>query len=235
MYYVLSKDIIESEIIGYLPERKRGFKPKVPLCEIVNCILYKLKSGIQWHLLPVKSLFSTRALHYKTVFGHYRRWCKEGIWKKCWIELLKKYKSSFDLSLVNLDGSHSSCIRGGEEVSYQGRKKRKTANSLYLTDKQGLVLAMSTPVSGNHNDLFNIEQTFEELTTMLEDATISVDGLFLNADAGFDADSLHQLCHQKNIIANIAPNRRNTTGDNVSSAIDDDLYKERYSIERTNA
>jgi hypothetical protein len=52
--------------------------------------------------------------------------------------------------LVNLDGSHSSCIRGGEEVSYQGRKKRKTTNSLYLTDKQGLVLAMSTPVSGNH-------------------------------------------------------------------------------------
>jgi hypothetical protein len=39
----------------------------------------------------------------------------------------------------------------------------------------------------------------------------------------------------KNIIANIAPNRRNTTGDNVSSAIDEDLYKERYSIERTNA
>jgi hypothetical protein len=55
MYYVLSKDIIESEIIGYLPERKRGFKPQVPLCEIINCILYKLKSGIQWHLLPVKA------------------------------------------------------------------------------------------------------------------------------------------------------------------------------------
>ena len=84
-------------------------------------------------------------------------------------------------------------MRGGEEVGYQGRKKRKTTNALYLTDKQGLVLAMSTPVSGNHNDLFNIEDTFEELTTMLEDATISVDGLFMNADAGFDAERLHQL------------------------------------------
>jgi transposase len=168
---------------SFVPE-KEGFKPQAPTCEIINCILYKLKTGIQWHLLPVESLFSNHVLHYKTVFGHYRRWSKEGIWKKCWIELLKKYKSSFDLSMVNLDGSHSSCIRGGEEVAYQGRKKRKTTNTLYLTDKQGLVLAMSTPVSGNHNDLFNIEQTFEELTTMLEDATISVDGLFLNADAG---------------------------------------------------
>ncbi len=137
--------------------------------------------------------------------------------------------------MVNLDGSHSSCIRGGERFAYQGRKKRKTTNALYLTDKQGLVLAMSTPVSGNHNDLFNIEQTFEELTTMLEDATISVDGLFMNADAGFDAENLHQLCHQKQIIANIATNKRNTTDDNWSRIIDEELYKERYSIERTNA
>ena len=88
----------------------------------------------------------------------------------------------FDLLVVNLDGSHWSCICGGEEVGYQGRKKRKTTNVLYLTDKQGLVLAMSTPVSGKHNDLFYIENIFEELTTILEDATISVDGLFMNAD-----------------------------------------------------
>lgn len=104
-----------------------------------------------------------------------------------------------------------------------------------MTDKQGLVLAMSTPVAGNHNDLFNIENTFEELTTILEDATISVDGLFMNADAGFDAERLHQLCHQKQIIANIATNKRNSTDDNWSRITDEGLYKERYSIERTNA
>ena len=70
---------------------------------------------------------------------------------------------------------------------------------------------------------------------MLEDATISVDRLFMNADAGFDAENLHQLCYQKQIIANIAPNKRNTTDDNWSRIIDEELYKERYSIERTNA
>lgn len=75
-------------------------------------------------------------------------------------------------------------IRGGKEVGYPGRKKHKTTNALYLTDKQGFVLAISTPVSGNHTDLFNIENTFEELTTMIENATISVDGLFMNAGTG---------------------------------------------------
>ncbi|MFY7826353.1 MAG: hypothetical protein ACOVQ4_04470 [Flectobacillus sp.] len=94
---------------------------------------------------------------------------------------------------------------------------------------------MSIQVASNHNALFNIEQTFEELITMLEDATISVDGLFMNADAGFGSESIHQLYHQKQIIANIAPNKRNSTGNNWSHIMDEELYKERYSFERTNA
>ena len=47
-------------------------------------------------------------------------------------------------------------MRGGESVEYQGRKKRKTTNALYLTDRQAIPLAMSEPVAGNHNDLFDI-------------------------------------------------------------------------------
>ncbi|AJW64941.1 hypothetical protein VO54_03512 [Elizabethkingia miricola] len=72
MYKVLSKDTIEIEIVPYLPTPKRGFKTEVPLYEIVNCILYKLKTGIQWHLLPKSYLFSDKTLHYKTIFGYYR-------------------------------------------------------------------------------------------------------------------------------------------------------------------
>ncbi|MFV0419690.1 MAG: transposase, partial [Dysgonomonas sp.] len=52
MYKVLSKDTIENEILPYLSTAKRGFKTKSCLIEIVNCILYKLKTGIQWHMLP---------------------------------------------------------------------------------------------------------------------------------------------------------------------------------------
>ncbi len=44
---------------------------------------------------------------------------------------------------------------------------------------------MSEPVSDNHNDLFEIEVHFEEITTTLENAKVAVEGLFVNADAGF--------------------------------------------------
>jgi len=234
VYQVLSKDMIELEIIPYLPETKRGFKPKVPLCEIVNAILYKLKTGMQWAYLPVDSLFSEHKLHYKTVFGHYRKWCKEDVWKSCWVGILKNNKSSLDLSSGDMDGSHTTALRGGQEVGYQGRKKRKTTNALYLTDRQGLPLAMSEPVSGNHNDLFDMEVQFEEVIGTLEKAGISVDGLFINADAGFDSQKLRDKCEAKGIIANICPNKRNGNND-TDYYFDEELYKERYAIERTNA
>ena len=47
-------------------------------------------------------------------------------------------------------------------MPYQGRKKRSTTNSLYLTDRHGLPLALSSPIAGNHNDLYEIENTHEK-------------------------------------------------------------------------
>jgi len=41
------------------------------------------------------------------------------------------------------------------------------------------------------------------VTATLEDANISVDGLFLNADAGFDSKELRKVCSYKSIPANI--------------------------------
>jgi hypothetical protein len=47
MYEVLDKDTIKDKIIPYLSVAKRGFTTKSCLTEIVNAILYKLKTGCQ--------------------------------------------------------------------------------------------------------------------------------------------------------------------------------------------
>ncbi len=103
-----------------------------------------------------------------------------------------------------------------------------------MTDRQGLPLAMSEPVSGNHHDLFDIEVHFEEVTATLEKAEIAVDGLFLNADAGFDSEGFRNICESKGIIANVDFNKRRGNKDH-DLLLDSKLYKERYAIERTNA
>ena len=234
MYSVLDKDIIKCEIVPYLPLAKRGFQVTVPLEEIVNAVLYKLKTGVQWYQLPVKSLFDHEPLSWQSVYYHYRKWCTTGVLKKSWTSILENNKSKFDLSSVDFDGSHTSAIRGGEDVEYQGRKKRKTTNALYLSDRQGLPLAISSPVAGNHNDLYNIEVQFEVVTGTLEQANIPVDGLFLNADAGFDSKEFRLCCEKKEINANVCFNKRNGDADR-EEYFDQLLYNERYKIERTNA
>ena len=133
-----------------------------------------------------------------------------------------------------MDGSHTTALRGGQEVGNHGRKKRKTTNTLYLTDSQGLPIAVSEPLSGNHNDFFDIEVQFEEIDVTMEEANISIDVLFINADAGFDPQRLRDKCEAKGIIANICPNKRNGNGD-TDHNFDEKLYEERYAVERTNA
>ena len=39
--------------------------------------------------------------------------------------IIKKNKSFIDLSSADLDGSHTTALRGGEQVAYQGRKNEK--------------------------------------------------------------------------------------------------------------
>jgi transposase len=71
MYQILDKDIIEKDILPHLSVAKRGFKTKSCLIEVVNSILYKLKTGIQWYLLPVSSLFTDTVLSYQSVYRFY--------------------------------------------------------------------------------------------------------------------------------------------------------------------
>ncbi|MCH2085215.1 MAG: hypothetical protein MK226_22715 [Saprospiraceae bacterium] len=107
------------------------------------------------------------------------------------------------MSSVQLDGSHTPSKRGGEAVTHRRDKKSKTTNALFLMDKQGIPLAMSEPIDGNHNDLFNIEFFFTKMITDLEQSQISINGLFLNTDPGFDSEEYRKIDTSKGIIANI--------------------------------
>jgi len=183
---------------------RRGYVSKSDLLEVIQCILYKLKTGCQWHMLPVSSVFTRGVLHYKTVYGHFRKWSRNGEWEKVWGIALKRYKSFLDMSSVDLDGSHTTALRGGECCGYQGHKKRTTTNAIYVTDSQGIPLVMFTSLSGSHYDVYNISEVLSELFSGLNSLALSVLGLFLNADAGFDTEQFRRGCHEHEVFPNVA-------------------------------
>lgn len=136
---------------------------------------------------------------------------------------------------MQLDGSQTIAKKQGEHIGYQGRRKARTINTLFLCDNRGQPLALTTPQPGHHNDFFNLQQLFAEMCSLLGEASIDLEGVFMNADAGFDAQGLRQACSEQNIEANIDRNPRNIRPDAPYIYFDEALYKRRFAIEQTNA
>ncbi|WP_313578205.1 IS5 family transposase [Chishuiella sp.] len=231
---LISEYKIKEFILPHLSRGKRGFKSKFDLIKIVQLILKRLKTGCQWRELSVKEYFSD-AISWQIVYYYFNKWSKDGSFYKVWTNLLSKNKKLLDMSSVQLDGSHTRARLGGEAVDYQGRKKCKTSNIIFLCDNQGQMLAMSSVKSGSHHDFFEIEDVFDEIIAQLEQSDIPHKGLFLNADAGFDSDDFRNLLDKNEIIANIKINTRNSKSINKEYYFDDKLYKRRFKIEKANA
>lgn len=234
---LLGKNIINQEILPHLPVYKQNtISKKYGMWRVIECIVYKLKTGVQWHMLPMREFFKRGSVSWESIYYHYNRWCSDGSWERVWDAVMKKYNTYLDLSNINLDGTHSPCKKGGEQVGYQGRKKSKTSNMLLITDNQGSIIASSDPISGEHNDCFEIEKVMSKMIADIQKKGLSVDGLFLNADAGFDSKELRKICLQHEIMANFKQNSRNGSLDNSESYLfDNELYSGRFVIERSNA
>lgn len=120
-----------------------------------------------------------------------------------------------DLSSADLDGSHTVARRGGEEVGGAAHKAAQTTNAIFITDRQGIPMAMSEPKSGKHHDVHEIGTSLDQIFGMMDNAGISIDGLFLNADAGFDCHDFRRKCDSAGIIANVDFNNH-TKNDEIS-------------------
>lgn len=231
---LISEYKIKELILPHLSIGKRGFKSKYNLLKVVQLILKRLKTGCQWRELCLKEYFS-EPISWQIVYYYFNKWSKDGSFFKVWINLLSKNKKLLDMSSVQLDGSHTRCRLGGEGVGYQGRKKCKTSNIIFLCDNQGQMLAMGAAKSGEHHDLFEIDKIFNEILSQLEQSDIAHKGLFLNADAGFDSDYFRNLLDKNEIIANIKSNQRNSKSTKNEYYFDEQLYKRRFKIEKANA
>jgi transposase len=238
---IMHKAMIEKWILPHLTIGTRGFDTTVPLTEVVECIFHRLKTGCQWRELPTKEFFTDKVLCWNSVFYYYNKWSKADCWRTIWINILTQNRKYLDLSSVEFDGSHTPAKNGGDAVGYQGRKACNTTNALFLSDNQGVMLAMSTPQEGQHHDLFQIQVLFNEICGLLKAAGIDLKGLFLNADSGFDAVDFIAACEQEQIIANVKNNPRNSANQQTqpyesgTHVFDGELYQDRSVIEHANA
>jgi transposase len=234
-YAKVTKNQIQNFILPFIPKNKRGFPPTVDLSEVVQCIVYKLKTGVQWQNLFIDLESITPPFSWQLVYYYYRKWVNAGVFKTMFEVYLYLQKDKLDTENLNLDGTHSYVKKACESVGYQYRKKGKTSNVLIMTDGRGIPISIGGIQSGNHNDLYRIVSQFSDMIKSLNYCGIVVQNSMLNADKGFDSKNLRRACRRRNIEPNIKENIRNRKNKKRGRKrfFNKDVYKRRFVNERT--
>lgn len=144
-------------------------------------------------------------------------------------------QDEIDTSEINLDGSHAICKKGGEAVGYQRRKRAKTTNILPITDANGLIIASTRLVSGNHHDAYELVPNLKREFQSMKRLGLSISGAYFNADSAFDTKDARKTCFNYGVIPNIALNPRNQkkVKRGRKRLFNAEIYKRRFVSERS--
>ena len=122
----------------HLPKASKRGRPRTPLRTVVEAILYAVRSGCQWRLLP------RSYPPWKTVHHIFRRWMTGHTWaalnavlRACAREDMGK-KSRPTAAILDSQTVRSSAHGG--RVGYDAAKKTKGRKRFLLVDTLGLVL-----------------------------------------------------------------------------------------------
>jgi putative transposase len=103
-------------IVSYV---KGGRPPKYTKRELLDAILYVLRTGCQWRYLPHEFP------NWKTVYEQFRRWKKDGIFEKINLAIVQQGRIKAGKSISPVDSQSVKTMERGGIKGYDGAKKSK--------------------------------------------------------------------------------------------------------------
>jgi putative transposase len=131
-------------LLPLLPTRKwRPGGPGRPPCDmrhVINGILYLLKTGCQWRMVPQE--FGK----WSTIYAYFKRWRSAGGWARL-LEALRRLERRRqgrppEPSAGSIDSQSIRTATQGTTVGFDGNKKIKGRKRHILVDTLGLILAV---------------------------------------------------------------------------------------------
>jgi transposase len=116
----------EHFIKPHLSTAKHGYVSEVPLYKIFNYILYKLYTGCPWPALPIeKTADGHPEMSYQVPYYHFRKWSRDGSFQRLFDAGILAIKYKLNVSVLNLDGSHSVAKKGARASHIKDERKQK--------------------------------------------------------------------------------------------------------------
>jgi transposase len=160
-------------------------------------IIYVLKTGIQWNMLPKEYGC------YTTVHGKFMKWCRMGIFKKIITKAREHYRVR---NKKNNWYAIDTVLKKAPFAKFAGKNPTDRAKNgikeTLIVDRKGAPLYLHVAPANTHDSKL--------LELVLQQMHKSKNIRILAADSAFDAKKLYSLCKKKNIalIASINPRRK---------------------------
>jgi transposase len=121
--------VVEPLLPHERPPGRKGGRPRVSNRAVLTGILFVLRTGTPWQLLPVEMGCGSGS----TCWRRFQQWTHRGVWRRLHGVLLKElaWADEIDWSRVAIDSSSVAAKRGATSpVQIQRIKARRVANAI---------------------------------------------------------------------------------------------------------
>jgi len=178
------------------PEKPAGSRgrPALPNRQVVNGILFVLRSGCQWKGLKKEWYGASSSLH-----ARFQAWQEAGLWKKIYRRMVKYYhkKRHIQWRWQALDSKLVPAPLGGEQTGPNPTDRAKTGSKCHLwVDQRGAPLSIHL-TAANINEILVVMDLLNASIVPRPRTKSRVQHLC--ADKAYDSEPLRLKLRQRNI------------------------------------
>ena len=165
------------------------------LQEVMNAILYIVRTGSQWKNLPHDFP------KWQSVYYHYRKWCRDGTWQRVNEVLVEQERERVGRnpqpSAAIIDSQSSKTTESGGERGYDAGKKVNGRKRQVLVDTCGNLLGVVVHAA-NLSDTAGAQRLFEQLPRLIQQQL-----RLIWADSGYKQGFIDWLDHHHQIVLEV--------------------------------